>query len=448
MSDSAHGTPADPGDGERSTPLADTPSRLTRRTVLRSLGIGALALPSLSSLIACEPDARAPESGPVATGGGGSPEPAIDWDTWWADQRVAGELDFANWPLYIDRARDDSHPSLDRFADEQGIVVDYTQPIRDNARFLDKIRPALEAGEPTGYDLIVITNGPELSELIGSGWVTPLDHSRLPNFERHAGPLVRGPLWDPDNRYSVAWQSGLTGIAYAPEAVEALGHEPTSVQDLWNPALAGKVGMMSDPVELGSTGLLAIGVDPSISTPDNWRTAAERLRVQKDSVGPRYYDQGYVDALARRDTWVTLAWSADIFQMNNLGRPELRFVVPSEGAMLWTDNMLIPRNAAHPLDALTFMDFVYRPVVAAMIANWVWYICPVPAAKRIVARRFGETAVARSPLVFPGPDLIGDPVSVGGDGALLGSRLRNFYVYADAAEYREWASVFEPIVYA
>jgi spermidine/putrescine transport system substrate-binding protein len=423
---------------------------LSRRDLLRIIGIGALGLPSLSSLIACEPDRVAPASGASVGGAGPSLEPAIDWEAWWADQRLAGELDFANWPYFIDRRRDGSHGSLELFTAREGITVNYTRPIRGTAAFLDTIRPALEAGEPTGYDLIVITNGPQLTELLSNEWVTPLDHARLPNFEAHAGPLVRGPLWDPGNTYSIAWQSGFTGIAYAPEAVGALGHEPTSVQDLWNPALAGKVGMMSDLVELGNAGLLAVGVDPSVSTPENWRTAAEMLGVQKETVDPRYYDVGYVDALRRRDTWLTLAWSGDIFQLNNLGQPEIRFVVPSEGAMLWTDNMLIPRNAAHPLDALTYMDFVYQPRVAAMIANWVWYVCPVPAARPIVAGRLGNPEVARSPLVFPRSDLIGDPVDAGGEGPseLLGSRVRNSYVFADAEEYLEWAAVFEPIVYS
>jgi spermidine/putrescine transport system substrate-binding protein len=270
--------------------------------------------------------------------------------------------------------------------------------------------------------------------------VIPLDHSRLPNFERNAGPLVRDPLWDPDNRYSLAWQSGLTGLAYTPEAVQALGREPTSVQDLWEPALEGKVGMMSDLVELGSIGLLAAGVDPAASTHDDWRTAAGMLRGQKESVRPRYYDQGYIEALARRDTWLTLAWSGDVFQANNLGHPNLRFVVPTEGAMFWTDNMLIPANAEHPLDALTYMDFVYRPSVAAMIADWVWYICPVPAARPIVAKELDDPEVARSPLVFPGPNLA--------QGGALGGGVRDYYVYADAAEYGEWVAVFEPVVYA
>jgi spermidine/putrescine transport system substrate-binding protein len=418
--------------------------------MLRSLGVtgGALAL---ASLAACEHDGGA--TPPARPRPSPSPSvPAVDWDAWWAQQHIAGELDFANWPFYIDRLRDNSHPSLDLFTAETGIDVVYRRPIRSNAGFLDQIRPALEAGEPIGHDLIVISNGPELSEIIRSGWATPLDRSRLPTFELNAGPLVRGPIWDPDNRYTIAWQSGLTGIAYAPEAVEALGREPTSVQDLWDPALTGRVGMMSDVVELGSMGLLAIGIDPSVSTPDNWQTAADMLRRQRDAVDPRYYDQGYVDALSRRDTWISLAWSGDIFQLNNLDQPDLRFVVPTEGAMFWTDNMLIPANAVHPLDALTFMDFVYRPHVAALIADWVWYICPVPAAESIVAKRLHDPGVARSPLVFPGPELIGHPVTTGtsGEGGqqLLGSRIRNYFVYADADQYRQWTDTFEPIVFS
>jgi spermidine/putrescine transport system substrate-binding protein len=425
----------------------------TRRDVLRGLGAGALAAGSLSLLAACEANGGPAATGPTApstTGTTGaipsvSPEDEVDWDAFWAQQEVAGTLDFANWPYYIDRDRHSNHPSLELFTKRLGIEVNYSRTIRENARFMDRIRPMLQAGEPIGYDLIVISNGPELSELINSGWLTPLSHAWLPHFDEYAGRLVRGPVWDPENRYSVAWQSGLTGIAYAPEAAEALGHRPTSIQDLWNPALRGKVGMMSDLVELGSAGMLAVGVDPAVSTPDDWRTAADMLQRQKGAVAPRYYDQGYVEALGRRDTWITLAWSGDIFQLNNLGDPALRFVVPIEGAMFWTDNMLIPRNAEHPLDALVYMDFVYRPSVAAMIADWVWYICPVPDAAEIVEKRYDDPSVANSPLVFPGNSL---GAAAGSHTGSLGEHVRNYYVYADADEYAEWTSVFQPVIYS
>ncbi|MFB3739798.1 MAG: spermidine/putrescine ABC transporter substrate-binding protein, partial [Candidatus Velamenicoccus archaeovorus] len=305
------------------------------------------------------------------------------------------------------------------------------------------------------YDIIVITNGPELSELMDRGWLTPLDHSRLTTFARNAGPLVRDPPWDRGNRFTVAWQSGITGIAYRPEAVRALGREPSSLHDLWDPALAGRVGMLRDLMDLGSAGLLSLGIDPQTSTTLGWQRAAEALRGQRDAGLVRgYYDQGYLWALQTGRTWISQAWSGDIFQANQLGHPELRFVVPEEGAMLWTDNMMIPVTARHPLDALTYMDFVYRPEIAAMIADWVWYMTPVPASRSIIADVFHDQPVADSPLVFPGRDLLGEPWSYlapDAEGRLekhttfLNSRLRNYYVFGDAAEYRAWRRLFEPI---
>lgn len=374
-------------------------------------------------------------------------------DDWWAKQRVEGVLDFANWPYYIDRTRTNAHPSLELFTSRTGIAVNYYRPIRANATFLEEIRPDLEAGRSSGYDLIVITNGPELSTLISNGWLTPLDHSRLPNFVAHASPLVQSPSWDPGNRYTVAWQSGLTGLAFRPEAARALGRPPTSIQDLWSPALVGRVGMFADLLDLGSFGLLAIGRAPELSRSYMWQEAAARLREQRDAGIVRgYYDQSYVQALERGEIWVSQAWSGDIFQANALGHPELRFVLPEEGAMFWTDSLMIPKGAEHPLDASTYMDFVYDPYVAALIADWVWYISPVPDAKLIVADRLGDPTVANSPLVFPPEELLEGrelprPAPRDRSGPLLaGSDLNNYYRFIDEREQEEWRKTFSSVV--
>ena len=138
--------------------------------------------------------------------------------------------------------------------------------------------------------------------------------SLLPNFTKYASDSIKNPSYDPGNKFSVTWQSGFTGIAYSPQATQALGREPTSLNDLWEPALAGHVGMMSDNTELGSIGLLKLGIEPSTSTPDDWNKAAEVLQQQKkDGIPLGYYDQGYVNKLENGDTWLTQAWSGDIF---------------------------------------------------------------------------------------------------------------------------------------
>lgn len=424
-----------------------TQRRLTRRRFLKDAGLGAGILTASTVVAACE---RMGRSAPRA-------QRLVDWDAWWDEQQVTGMLDFANWPYYIDRRRDNSHPSLDLFTERTGIRVNYYRPIRDNARFITKtVRPTLGNGRPTGYDIIVITNGPELSELFERSWLIPLDHRRLPNFDKYASPLVRNPPWDPGNIYTVAWQSGLTGIAFRPEAVDALGREPTSIRDLWAPALAGKVGMLVDLLDLGSFALLAMGVEPSESTPGEWAQAARLLVDQRDlGYVHGYFDQGYLGKLQKGEIWIAQAWSGDIFQANQLGHPELRFVVPDEGAMLWTDNMMIPILAPHPLEATTYIDFVYDPFVAAMIADWVWYMTPVPAAQRIIANRFHNKPVATSPLVFPGKELLGETVTLqtrGVDGnfhtttIVTGTHLKSYYVFRDASERHHWERTFGPVV--
>ncbi|MDH5314489.1 MAG: spermidine/putrescine ABC transporter substrate-binding protein [Actinomycetota bacterium] len=400
---------------------------MSRRSFLGLVGRGAALIAGGGLLAACDRTV-AVTARPLPT-----VAPEIDWASWWSRKQPAGRLNFANWPYYIDY-RAGSRQSLDVFSDQTGINVNYYHTIDGNQSFMDEIEPYLAADLAPFYDLIVMTNGPQVSKLMNSGYLTPLDHTRLGNFDRHASDLVRDPAWDPGNRFSVAWQSGLTGIAYRSEAVEALGRPPSSVGDLFDPALEGRVGMMTDLQDLGSAGLMAIGVEPEVSTEQDWLRAADALREQRASgVVSDYYDQSYLRALLRGDVWVSQAWSGDIFQQQQLGRP-LEFVVPEEGAMFWTDSMLIPINAKHPVDAMIFMDFVYQPRIAAMIADWVWYVCPVPAAQRIIARRFDHPEVAGSPLVFP-PS--GSTVPGGG--------FKEYRVFEGEDDAASWESIFGSI---
>ena len=280
---------------------------------------------------------------------------------------------------------------------------------------------------------MVITNGAQLSELIDNGWLIPLDLSKLPNFTANASPTIKDPTYDPGNKYTVVWQSGLTGIGFSPKATAALGREPNSLNDLFDPAVAGHVGMMSDNTELGSIGLLKLGIEPSTSTPADWTQAAAVLQKQKDDGIPRgYFDQGYINQLENGNTWITQAWSGDIFIAQQSGYPELKFIVPNEGVMFWHDNMMIPVGAANPLDALTYMNYAYDPHVAALMANYIWYITPVPAAKPIVAGLPGGKAVASSPLVFP-------------DQAML-DKTHQYYVYKGTSDLDQWNNTFDPII--
>jgi spermidine/putrescine transport system substrate-binding protein len=396
-----------------------TQQRLSRRAMLKGVlgGVGVAALGS--TLAGCSiPGSLALQN-----------QVKVDWTKFWADQKPTTKLNFANWPLYIDQDKG-KYPSLQAFTKKTGIAVNYQPVIQNNAPFYATVSPLLRAHEDTGYDIVVMTNGWELTEMIANGFVIELDHSRLPNFAKYAAENVKNPPYDPGNKHSVVWQTGFTGIAYNTKLIT---REINSLQDLLDPAFKGHVGMMSDNTELGSLGLLATGVEPTKSTPADWQKAAAWLTKQRDSGQVAgYYDQSYIDKLSNGDTWITQAWSGDVFQAIAGGNKHLKFVIPQEGVMLWHDNMMIPMQAQNPLSALSWMNFYYTPEVAGMVADYVNYVCPVPGARDYILHELRDPAVANSPLVFPNE--------------ATDEKLHNFYVYKNYDDYEEWNKVFNPVI--
>ena len=349
-------------------------------------------------------------------GAGAAVTDAVGTTDWWSKQRLHHTVNFANWPDYIDVLHG-KHPTLEHFTALTGISVNYTEPVSDNVAFFNSIKPSIERKEYTGYDIIVTTtNSPALGELISNNWLIPLDQAMMTNFRKYAGRLAENPPWDPGNTYTMPWQSGWTAIGYN----SCRRHDPgTSVGILFDSKYAGKVGMMSDPQELGSVGLLAIGVEPATSTEADWRKAATFLRKQKsDGIVRGYYNQNYIDNLKSGEIVVSQAYSGDIFQANLQQQyRDLQLLMPLEGGMFWTDNMCIPLYAENPKDAMALMDYFYQPQVEAVVEYYNDYVCPVPGAQQELLNPSGWAAAtlaamrpeigeppsytADSPLVFP-----------------------------------------------
>ncbi|MEP6972879.1 MAG: spermidine/putrescine ABC transporter substrate-binding protein, partial [Actinomycetota bacterium] len=311
------------------------------------------------------------------------------------------------------------------------IQVTYREVINSNAGFFGKIQPQLAAGQSTGWDIIVITNGTVLNQLFRLNYLVPLPTDKRPNFDANASVAVKDPAYDPGNKFTMAWQSGLTGIGWDPEQVKALRPSNptiTSVMDLFDPAFKGKVGMFADDADLPNLVLVGMGVDPTTSTPADWQAAADLLTKQKDDgVVRQYYDQSYTNALQSGDIAVSMAWSGDIFQLNLEGDAKgLQFAIPDEGVIIWTDNMCIPIGAENPVDAITYMDYVYQPEIQAAIEAYVNYICPVSSAADVI-----DPSLAKSPLIFPSADDL--------------AKTHTYYVFKTPDEQNQWNALFQPI---
>jgi spermidine/putrescine transport system substrate-binding protein len=198
---------------------------------------------------------------------------------------------------------------------------------------------------------------------------------------------------------------------------------------------------MADAEELGNFGLFALGVDPETSTPADWTKAAAKLKEQRDQgIVRKYYDQDYIKALSSGDIWLTMAWSGDVFQQNLSEHTNLKFVIPAEGATIWTDNMMIPKTAANPVDAIMLMDFFYDPDIAASLAEYINYVTPVPAAQQVIQSAAAQAKgadqktlqeVATSELVFPT--------------AQDYAKLKHYRAFKDNAEKQQYLGLIQPI---
>jgi spermidine/putrescine transport system substrate-binding protein len=396
-----------------------TQRRYSRRDAFRLGGLSAAGL----ALAACGVKGKkvaAPKKDAVAA--------------YWAGKTRHGHVDFANWPLYIDP----KHPQLKEFTAKTGISVNYQEVIQDDPSWFAKIQPLLAAGKSINYDLMVVTDGIQFTELVELGYLAPLDHSKMPNFAKNAGKQYTSESFDPGNVYSAPWASGMTGIAYNSKYVKT---PPTSILELWDPKYKGKVGMMSDPEELGNFGMFATGTNPETSTPADWAKAGAKLKAQRDAgLVRKYYEQDYIKALSSGDVWITMGWSGDVFQQNLSEHTNLKFVIPQEGATIWTDNMMLPKTAANPVDAITLIDFFYDPTVAASLAEYINYVTPVPSAQQVIqadavkadaSDKATFQQVAASALVFPSD----------ADYA----KLKHYRAFKNEQEKQQYLSIFEPI---
>ncbi|GHJ94423.1 polyamine-binding lipoprotein [Streptomyces sp. NE5-10] len=308
---------------------------------------------------------------------------------------------FANWPLYIDTDDDDprKRPSLDAFRERTGIAVRYTEEINDNDEFFGKIGPALMNGQAVDRDLIVVSDW-MAARFVRLGWVQKMDRAAQTNVADHLDPQLRRPVFDPGRLHSVPWQSGITGIAYNRRA---LGRELRSTRQLWDADLRGRVTLLSGLDESFSLLMQGNGADVTRWTGDDFDAVCEQVeKLVATKHIRRFTGNDYIKDLASGDVLACQAYSGDVIQLQ-ADNPDIEFVVPEEGGELWAESLMIPNLARHKANAEKLVDYYYEPEVAAELAAWVNYVCPVPAAQNVLADSGDEglAALAEDPLIFP-----------------------------------------------
>jgi spermidine/putrescine transport system substrate-binding protein len=360
---------------------------VTRRAVL----VGGTLAGFAAFLAACgtpgssETPSVAPSTGPTPTPAPPTPKPS-----------PAAELNFANWPLYIDTDDNDptKHKTLEDFKAEYGTTVKYSEVINDNDEFFGTIKAPLQANQDTGWDLIVLTDW-MAARLVRLQWLEKIDLGNVPNYVNNLEDGFKAPDWDSTNEYHAPWQAGMTGLGFD----SAVTGDLTSVNEFWNAKWKGKLTYLTEMRDTVGFALIKLGFSRQTFTLDQFDLAIAELQKAVDAKLVRAFTGNeYAESLVSGDVVVSMAWSGDIIQKQG-DKETLRFRIPDEGGNLWYDNMLIPKGAAHKYTAELMIDFVYRPAIAAQIEAWVNYICPVKGAQAELAKI--DPDLAKSELIFP-----------------------------------------------
>ena len=350
---------------------------ISRRDVLqRMAAAGVLVGGSSTLLAACGGVSGNKSKGPQSAANVSHPKAAI------------GTLVVSNWPLYIDKK---TVPGWEKAV---GAKMKYLEDYNDNEEFYAKVRQQLEAGSGIGRDIAVPTDW-MAGRWINRGYAMPLDKKNIPNA-KNLQPSLQHPPFDKNRDYTLPWQSGITGIGYNPKKT---GRKLTKFDDLFDPKFKGRVTMFTEWRDTIGLLLAGEGKDPSKGTKDDYLAGIEKVdKANQSGQIRRFTGNDYTKDLAAGNLWACVAWSGDLVQLQS-DNPDLEFLVPEGGGMSWSDNMLIPQKAHSPYGAETFMNYVYDPEVAAQIAAYVNYFCPVKGAKEVLAAK--DPKLAENPLIFP-----------------------------------------------
>src|SRR5204863_5922931 len=356
----------------------DTRRGAPRVRVLRLIVIAALALAASLAVAACG------SGGGIESGSGGN----ANVQTVQVSGKPSGELTISNWPLYIDKQ------TVPDFEKATGVQVKYIEDVNDNQEFFSKLQPLLAKGESGGRSIFVVTDW-MAKKMYDLGYLQNLDKSAIPNVEKNITPNLRHRPFDPNDQFAVPWQSGMTGLIVRTD----LAPDVKSICDLFDPKYKGKVEMLTEMRDTVPLVMKCMGVNLDNATEDDWMAAIDKIKQAADSGQiRRFTGNDYARDLTSGDVDAVIGWSGDAIQLQ-ADNPDIKFVMPKEGCMLWSDNMVIPVGAPNPTAAEAWMNYVYNPKNQAPITDYNYYFSPVSGVKPLVKKI--DPPAAKSPLLFP-----------------------------------------------
>lgn len=278
------------------------------------------------------------------------------------------------------------------FQEETGIEVVYDE-YETNEIMFTKI-----ASDPSSYDVVCPADY-MVSRMISLDMVEPVDYDQMPNTKEHIGKQFFEAMeaFDPGNQYAIPYFWGTVGILYNTNLVD----DPVTSWDiLWNPKYKGEILMQDSVRDAFMIPMIRNGFSINTVDPAEIEIATQDLIEQSPLVQAYVVDQ-VRDKMIGNEAALGVIYSGEALycQWEN---PDLEYVVPDEGSLVWFDSWVITKNARNKENALKWIDFLSRPDVALMNFEFITYSVPNVTAWDLIE----DEEVRNSEIAFPGEDIL------------------------------------------
>jgi len=310
----------------------------------------------------------------------------------------ANSVRWGNWPLYLDYDEETKkYPTLEKFKAQTGITAEYFEDYNDNDEFYGKVQAQLKLGEDIGYDVVTPTDW-MAARWIRLGYTQKFDAANIPNKSNILDSLA-SPSFDPNREQSLTWQGIMAGFGWNtaknPKGIRTL-------DELFAPQNKGKIVVLSEMRDTIGIILLAQGVNLQTVTEDQYMNAVDYMTKQiSDGWIRGVKGNEYAEDLTSGDATAVIGWSGDMFILKAENEGKFDFAIPESGGTISGDNMMIPSTASAEgkANAEKLINFYYDPAIAAEVAAYVNYVCPVKGAQAEMEKIAPE--LASSPFIFP-----------------------------------------------
>jgi spermidine/putrescine transport system substrate-binding protein len=310
----------------------------------------------------------------------------------------ANSVRWGNWPLYLDYDEETKkYPTLEKFTEATGIKAEYFEDYNDNDEFYGKVQAQLKLGEDIGYDVVTPTDW-MAARWIRLGYTQKFDAANIPNKSNILDSLA-SPSFDPNREQSLTWQGIMSGFGWNTEK------NPKGIRtldELFAPQNKGKIVVLSEMRDTIGIILRSQGVDLQTVTEDQFMNAVDFMEKKiADGWIRGVKGNEYAEDLTSGDATAVIGWSGDMFILKSENEGKFDFAIPDSGGTISGDNLMIPSTASAEgkANAEKLINFYYDPAIAAEVAAYVNYVCPVKGAQAEMEKI--DPALASSPFIFP-----------------------------------------------